>query len=104
MVFKAATPECSKMTNGDLHELARALHEHLSATGGFAIDEQTHRWLGEAQAVASDAVDPTVSEAVVKKRARQVGELLEQVDTTANESVNEHIAAARLIVEEITDL
>lgn len=86
-----------------LTQLMTALHEHLSATGTYAVDEQTNRWLGEAQAVANDALGPNVPASVIRKRARQVGELLEHVEPTNNQPVDDHIEAARAIVEDIED-
>ena len=79
----------------ELTDLARKLFAHLEATEELALPDRTHRWLGEAQAAASDAVGDDVPDRVVRKRAAQVETLLSHVDETGVSEVDEHVRAAR---------
>lgn len=82
-------------------DLVADLHAHLEATAELPVEARASRWLGEAEAVAEDAVGPDVPEAVIEKRVEQVGMLLSNVETTGNEAADEHVTAARELVEEI---
>lgn len=91
------------MTNADVDDRVADLHSHLAATGELALDEEVNRWLGEAEAVAADAVGPDVPVAVVEKRVRQVRQLLDHVDDTGNQAANEHLDAARDLISTILE-
>lgn len=87
----------------DSQELARELLAHLEATEEFPLPSRTHRWLGEAQAAAADAVGEDVPESVVRKRAAQVEELLGHVEETGLSEADERIDAAQGIAREISE-
>lgn len=91
------------MTDADPSERVAALHEHLEATAELPVDPRASTWLGEAEAVAADAAQPDVPDAVVAKRVAQVADLLSSVDGTGNEKADEHVAAARAAAAEILD-
>lgn len=81
--------------------LVRDLHDHLRATEERPLPEAANRWLGEAQAVAADAVGTEVPVAVVTKRVGQVAHLLSHVEETGDDEADEHVAAARDLAERI---
>lgn len=80
----------------------RELHDHLRATAERPVERTASAHLGEAQAVAGDiAEDPNVSPSVVRGRVETVSDLLSHVDETGDDEADEHVAAARELVEEI---
>lgn len=87
----------------DRQELAADLLAHLEATEELPLPDRTHRWLGEAQAAAADAVGEDVPKAVVRKRAEQVRELLNHVEVTGDQEADEHVEAAREVAVRIVD-
>jgi len=88
-------------TDDDLGELVADLHAALEATAELPVEQSASRWLGEAEAVAEDAVGPDVTDAVVAKRVEQVRMLLSNVDGTGSEAADERVAAARVLAETI---
>jgi len=92
-----------------LRQSVRDLHAHLDATATYPVTEAANRWLGEAQAVAADAVAvieaaDTVDDSVfdtLETRLQQVSELLAEVDETDSAEANEHVRAACDLVDEI---
>ncbi|PSP54967.1 hypothetical protein BRC82_08235 [Halobacteriales archaeon QS_1_67_19] len=82
-------------------DLVADLHGHLEATAELPVDTRASRWLGEAEAVARDAVGRGVDRAVIAKRVEQVEMLLSNVEGTGDETADEHVARARELVEEI---
>jgi hypothetical protein len=89
------------MTEPTLGDLAADLHAHLAATAELPVPTAESRWLGEAEAVAADAARGDADEAVVEKRVRQVADLLAHVDETGVPEADEHVAAARDLVDRI---
>ena len=111
------------MTDSDdgpeaVQALVSNLHGHLEATAHLPVEASASRWLGEAEAVAEDAVraarsaaenasgdEPRagsdVPQAVVERRVEQVEMLLSNVEGTGNEEADEHVTAARELVAEI---
>jgi hypothetical protein len=87
----------------DVLDLVADLHAHLEATAELPVETRASQWLGEAEAVVADAVGPDVPEAVVEKRVGQVRMLLSNVEETGSEAADEHVAAARELVDEIED-
>lgn len=87
--------------DSDPPDLVADLHAHLEATAELPVEESASRWLGEAEAVAEDAVGSDVPPEVVEKRVEQVRMLLSNVEGTGSESADEHVAQARQLVEEI---
>lgn len=85
----------------ELRNLVADLHGHLEATAELPVEERANQWLGEAEAVAGDAVGSNVPETVVEKRVGQVGMLLSNVEETGDETADEHVARARKLVVEI---
>lgn len=85
----------------DLRDLVADLHAHLEATAELPVETSASRWLGEAEAVAEDAVGPEVPEGVVEERVRQVRMLLSNVEETGSEDADEHVATARDLVDGI---
>lgn len=84
-----------------LQSLVANLHEHLEATAHRPVETRASQYLGEAEAIAEDAVGPNVPESVVEKRVEQVSMLLSNVDSTGDDEADDHLAAARELVEEI---
>jgi hypothetical protein len=71
------------------------LHAHLAATAERPVETAAGRWLGEAEAVAADALRGDPPEAVVRERVRQVSDLLANVDGTGDPEADDHVASAR---------
>ncbi|WP_198662001.1 hypothetical protein [Halorussus litoreus] len=82
-------------------ELVADLHGHLEATAELPVEARASQWLGEAEAVARDATGPGVPREAVEKRVGQVRMLLSNVDGTGSEAADEHVEAARELVDEI---
>lgn len=90
----------------DRYERLPALHDRLEATADLPLETRANRWLGEAEAVAADALraaEDDAPAAAIDRRVRQVQELLEHVEGTGNEDADEHVAAARALAERILD-
>jgi hypothetical protein len=85
----------------DRSDLVADLQAELEATAELPVEARASQWLGEAEAVAQDAVGEDVPESVVEKRVGQVRMLLSNVGETGNEAADERVAAARELVEEI---
>ncbi|PSP96503.1 hypothetical protein BRC89_13840 [Halobacteriales archaeon QS_4_70_19] len=86
------------MTDDALERLC----DHLAATAERPVERDASRWLGEAEAVATDARhidDP----AVARERLTEVADLLAHVDGTGDEAADEHVRAATRLVAELTD-
>lgn len=79
------------------HDTLRDLQERLVATEELPVEAGASVRLGEAEAVAGDALaaagkgDP----AVVRRRLEQVDRLLAGIDGTGNPDADSHVAAAR---------
>lgn len=79
------------------HDTLRDLHERLVATEELPVESGASVRLGEAEAVAGDALaaagegDPEV----VRRRLEQVDRLLAGIDGTGNPDADAHVAAAR---------
>ena len=77
----------------ELDRLLGDLHAVIAATEEVPVRPRANRWLGEAQAVASDVAGGAPREAVVR-RVAQVRHLLEQVDGTGSDEADERVEAA----------
>ena len=84
----------------DLGALADRLHDHLRATAERPVERSASRWLGEVEAVAGDAAGAG-DRAVICKRARQVEDLLANVEETGDPAADERVAEARAVVGRI---
>ncbi|WP_128477285.1 hypothetical protein [Halorussus pelagicus] len=85
----------------DLTSLVADLHDHLEATAELPVETRASQWLGETQAVCEDALGPDVPETVIEKRVEQVRMLLSNVETTGSDAADDHVVAARELVDEI---
>ncbi|WP_277540150.1 hypothetical protein [Haloarcula laminariae] len=79
----------------------RDLHDHLAATAERPVERTASRWLGEAEAIAGEVADGNMDAPVRRERLEKVGHLLANVESTGDEAADEHVAAARTIVEEL---
>ena len=84
----------------EIENLLVELREHLEATEELPIAREANAWLGEAQAVATDAARGGAS-AVIRERVRQVRELLERIDETEHPEADERVDAALSTASEI---
>lgn len=91
------------MSDSDIRTLVTDLHDHLKATEELPVNRGANRWIGEAEAVATDIVGRDVPEQVVKKRVAQIEELLRNIDETENQEADEHIDDALEIIEDIEE-
>ncbi|WP_338738669.1 hypothetical protein [Haloplanus salilacus] len=82
-------------------DAVRRLHDHLEATEELPVTPAAGRWLGEAAAVAGDLVDADLPETVVADRVERVVALLDEVEQTGNEAVDDHVAAAERAAEDV---
>ena len=85
------------MDDATLHERLDALADHLTATAERPVETTASRWLGEAEAVATDLADGEVDRGVVAERIGHVRRLLAEVETTGDETADDHVAEARAI-------
>ncbi|TYT62818.1 hypothetical protein [Natrialba swarupiae] len=86
-----------------LEHQVNTVHEHLSATAELPVERDASRWLGEAEAVASDAAAGDLEAETIRKRIGQVDRLLSEVDGTGHEEADDHVEAARRICREILE-
>ncbi len=73
----------------------RALCAALEETAERPLDRSANRWLGEAQAVATDLRDGDPDVATLRDRLETVEHLCDQVDETGDETADEALATAR---------
>lgn len=94
------------MTETDRERIER-VHERLAATAERPIDPAASRWLGEAEAVAADAVAlarrEDVDEQALERRLDQLQELLSHVGETGHPDADEDVAEARELVEQVRE-
>jgi hypothetical protein len=94
-----------------LGERVERLHAELEATEERPVDRTASRWIGEAQAVAGDAVDlaaditdSTADESTastVRERVGHVADLLDNVDGTGDPDADERVATAKSLADDI---
>jgi hypothetical protein len=89
------------MTDPELESLLGDLHDHLAATASLPVDPTANRWLGEAEAVSADLVALEADEGTVARRVGHVSMLLEETGDTGSRAAEEHVEAARELVERI---
>lgn len=87
------------MTDRNLSERRariESIAEHLTATAELPVDPTASPYLGEASAVAADAVAAIRegNDTVVARRVQQVHDLLSHVDETGHSEADDHVAAA----------
>ena len=81
----------------ELHELT----EVLAATGERPVERGASRWLGEAEAIASDVAYSDLDPAVRRERLQKISSLLENVETTGDQQADDHVESAREIIAEL---
>jgi DNA-binding transcriptional regulator YdaS (Cro superfamily) len=79
------------------------LYEQLAATGERPVERTASRWLGEAEAIAGDVAQSDLDPDVRRERLAKVRELLDHVETTGDKRADEHVEAAREILDELQD-
>ncbi|MEF8827837.1 MAG: hypothetical protein V5A49_02315 [Haloarcula sp.] len=79
----------------------QALHEHLAETGERPVERTASRWLGEAEAVTADIAEGELSDDVLAERLATVDHILSHVDGTGDGVADDHVAAAREIVDDL---
>ena len=77
------------------------LADHLRATGERPVERTANRWLGEAEAIATDVAEHDLDPATRQERLSKIDGLLSNVDGTGDDRADGHVAAAREIVEEL---
>jgi hypothetical protein len=89
------------MDDATLDERLAELAEQLTATAERPVETTASRWLGEAEAVAADLADGAVDREVVAERIGHVRRLLSEVETTGDETADDHVETARDIAARI---
>ena len=89
------------MDDATLHERLATLADQLAATAERPVETTASRWLGEAEAVATDLADGAVDREVVAERIGHVRRLLREVEGTGDETADDHVAEAREIARSI---
>ena len=79
----------------------QTLHEHLAETGERPVERTASRWLGEAEAVTADIAEGDLSEDVLTERLSTVDHILSNVDGTGDTDADDHVEAAREIVDDL---
>ncbi len=85
----------------DRDELLASLHDHLAATEQRPLETSANRWLGEAQAIATDLAEADLDAETVQKRTEKVLDLLSEIDGTGDEEADKHVDAARRAAERV---
>lgn len=86
-----------------LAERTQQLRRHLEATAELPIDRRANRWLGEAEAIASDVATSDLERETVLERVETVQRLLSEVDSTGHDEADDHLEAATRICATILD-
>ena len=84
------------------------LAAELQATAELPVERSAARWIGEAEAVATDLTQGDPDPETVARRVGHVLELLGNVDDTGHPDADGHVAAARSLaanlLEELPDV
>jgi hypothetical protein len=88
-------------TGDSFRDDIRTLHEHLVATGELPVDTPASHYLGEAEAVVTDALRSGTPRDVVRQRVEQARALLAEVESVEDDVAREHVEAARDLCDEI---
>lgn len=93
------------MTDGPPDPEARlaALCDALERTAERPLPRSANRWLGEAQAVATDLRDGDPDSATRQDRLETVDHLLSQVEATGDEAADEALGEAEKHLEALLD-
>jgi hypothetical protein len=79
------------MTGDRLDSLA----DHIRATGERPVERSAARWLGEAEAIATDLAESDLGPDARAKRLDQLDHLLSNVEATGDPEADEHLESAR---------
>jgi len=79
------------------------LATELEATQELPVERTAARWIGEAEAVATDLTRGDPDPETVSRRVGHVLELLENVDDTGHPAADDHVAAARSLAAEVLE-
>jgi hypothetical protein len=85
------------MTDDRLGRLA----DHLRETGERPVERTAARWLGEAEAIAADLAHGDLEPAAQATRLDQLEHVLSNVETTGDETADDHLAAARDLLDSL---
>lgn len=92
----------------DPRPLVEALHDHLAATAELPVRREASLFLGEAEAVVADLAAPGPGREpepeVLRERLGHVRDLLARVDATDDPRADEHVEAARALVDDLDAL
>lgn len=91
----AATQRPAVTDDETLTELADVLRE----TESYPVERGANRWLGEAEAVASDLAASDLPDDVLRERLGHVERLLSNVDGTGSAEADALVARARSLTE-----
>jgi hypothetical protein len=84
--------------NEHVDERSETLAEHLTATAQRPVERTASRWLGEAEAVATDVAESDLDPETRRERLEKIEHLLSNVEGTGDSQADEHVDAAREIV------
>lgn len=87
----------------DPADRVEALRDHLAATRELPVERSAGRWIGEADAVASDLVGADLPPAVLRERIGHVRDLLGHVDGTDHPEADEHVRRATGIAADLLE-
>lgn len=85
----------------DVDATLEEVYRHLVATEELPVEREAGHWLGEAQAVVGDLRSREADEVTLRRRLETVGELLQEFDATGHETADDHVAAARELVDDL---
>jgi hypothetical protein len=77
--------------------------EALQATEELPVERTAARWIGEAQAVATDLTRGEPAPDTVRRRVGHVVELLDNVEDTGHPEADERVDAARSAARDVLD-
>lgn len=79
-----------------------ALRAHLELTGRRPVETGASRWLGEAEAIATDlAAAPPVDSSVAVERLETIQELLDEVESTEDRVADAHVGFASRVARRL---
>ncbi|ELY49927.1 hypothetical protein [Natronorubrum bangense] len=104
MTDESTPPTADADSSGrSLTERTRRLHRQLEATAELPIDREANRWLGEAEAIASDVATSDLEAATVHERVEKINHLLAAVDETGHDEADDHLEAATQVAAAILE-
>jgi uncharacterized membrane protein YccC len=75
----------------------------LEATAQLPVERTAARWLGEAQAVATDLTRGDPDAETVARRVGHVVDLLDNVEDTGHPEADDHVAAAKRLAADLLE-